>query len=279
MTTGHYYREYPPVPALAGLVASVWVQHVAPDAGPYAHRAIPNGSAEIRCLPGAEPRVTGPLIAPATEVLAPGSTVLGVRFRPGAATPVLGLPLADLTGQAVGLTRLWGPGGTALGERIAGSGSALAGLALLQQALAIRARHRDPDPRMAEAVRRLGPGRTRDIGSVSAALGISERQFRRRCQQETGLSPKTLHRMLRFQGFLALTQSALARGDRPAAAGLAALAARSGYADQAHLARECARLTGLSPSGFLYATEQDCGAGHDHAVSYRSQLPPPAPAT
>src|SRR4029453_14208456 len=79
-------------PALAGLVSSVWIQRVSPDADPYTHRNIPNGGVELLCPVGSLPRVVGPLTRPLVEVLAPGTTVVGVRFRPGAAAPVLGPP-------------------------------------------------------------------------------------------------------------------------------------------------------------------------------------------
>jgi hypothetical protein len=74
--------------------------------------------------------------------------------------------------------------------------------------------------------------------------------------------------MLRFQGFLALTQFALSRGRAPAADGLVGLAAEAGYADRSHLTRECVRLTGRTPRMYLGETEQACGCGHDHSASF-----------
>jgi AraC-like DNA-binding protein len=57
-----------------------------------------------------------------------------------------------------------------------------------------------------------------------------------------GYGPKTLHRIFRLRRFLALSR-------RPADSGsLAALALEAGYADQAHLGRECSELAGVSPS-------------------------------
>nr|WP_239066911.1 helix-turn-helix domain-containing protein [Actinomadura bangladeshensis] len=103
--------------------------------------------------------------------------------------------------------------------------------------------------------------------SLSASLHISETQLRRRCRTAVGLAPKVLHRMLRFQGFLALVQQAIAQGRAPAAVGLAALARRVGYADQPHLTRECVRLTGVPPRVFLAETHRTCANGHDHAAS------------
>ena len=53
-----------------------------------------------------------------------------------------------------------------------------------------------------------------------------------------GYGPKTLDRVLRFQRFLRRA----GEGD------LARTAAELGYADQAHLTRECVRLSGVTPA-------------------------------
>jgi AraC-like DNA-binding protein len=49
---------------------------------------------------------------------------------------------------------------------------------------------------------------------------------------------------------------------------LADLAAEAGYADQAHLSRECLRLTGLTPRDLLGGRSERCGCGHEHSASY-----------
>jgi len=73
---------------------------------------------------------------------------------------------------------------------------------------------------------------------------VSERQLLRRCTAALGYGPKTLGRILRFQRFRALAAA------REGAA-LVDLAADAGYADQAHLTRECVRLAGETPSAHL----------------------------
>ena len=49
---------------------------------------------------------------------------------------------------------------------------------------------------------------------------------------------------------------------------IADLAAEVGYADQAHLSRECVRLTALTPRELLGDAVDRCGCGHDHTASY-----------
>jgi transcriptional regulator GlxA family with amidase domain len=80
------------------------------------------------------------------------------------------------------------------------------------------------------------------VTDLAPALAVSERQLRRRFDQAVGYGPKTMQRILRFRR--ALGQLAAA----PRSTDLADLAARTGYADQAHLTRETTRLAGLPPA-------------------------------
>jgi AraC-like DNA-binding protein len=265
------YLERRPAPELAGHLSSVWVQQVAPAAAPYTQRSVPTGGVELIWRPGAAPTVVGPQTSALVDVLEPGTTVVGVRLRPGAAPAVLGLPADELVDLVVGVDELWGPEGAALGERLAEVSAEDAGDALQRHLVGRLADASAPDPLVGEVVRRLMPGRGAAVGSLPAAVFVSERQLRRRCLAAVGLSPKALHRTLRFQGFLAQAQHALAQGRSPAGDGLARLAAECGYADQAHLTRECRRLTGLVPSTFLGRIEHHC-VDHDHEVSFAPML-------
>ena len=98
-----------------------------------------------------------------------------------------------------------------------------------------------PDPAMARAAVLLRDPAVR-AEAAAAEVGLSERQFRRRSQAAAGYGPKTLQRVLRFHRFVRLIDAAPPRPD------LAALAAQGGYADQAHLTRECSALSGFTPA-------------------------------
>src|SRR3954463_1563745 len=74
------YVERTPVAALAGVVSSAWVPRAGDE--PDVQRNRPNGCVELLCEVGAAPRVVGPLTAPSVDVLAPGATVVGLRFHP-----------------------------------------------------------------------------------------------------------------------------------------------------------------------------------------------------
>jgi AraC-like DNA-binding protein len=128
------------------------------------------------------------------------------------------------------------------------------------------------DPLVGEAVSALMPWHPVSIDTLAAHLAVSASQLRRRCLHAVGVSPKVLQRTLRFQGFLALVQAGAMASGRRGGDGVAGLAIDAGYADQAHLTRECRRLTGLTPRELLGGSIDRCGCGHDHSASYEPFL-------
>jgi AraC-like DNA-binding protein len=237
------YREWAPPAALRPAVSCLWTSAV-PDGEPTL--VLPDGCTDIIWRQGAGVFVAGPDTGPVPAVLPPGTMLAGVRLRPGAGGSVLGLPLAELRDLRVDLAdvrpelagQLPGgdlPPGQALGRLIAiTAGLAAAG---------------PPDPLVSRAAWLLATSRER-TDELATELGVSERQFRRRCLDAVGYGPKALHRILRFRRFVSRIDAAGPGAD------LALIAAEAGYADQAHLTRESVRLAGLPP-GALARTR--CG--------------------
>ena len=176
--------------------------------------------------------VAGPATAAVDVAATPGQHRCGVRFRVGAAGAALGLPADELRDLTVPLEDVWGPTGRRLSLRVAGASSPEAALAVLVRGFAEPRSSLDPLARRAALLSSRRP-----FGEVSRELGFSERQLRRRVEQAVGYGPRTLLRILRLQRFLQ-------RVEREPATTLARLAADTGYADQAHLTRECRSLTG-----------------------------------
>ncbi|MFI5694428.1 helix-turn-helix domain-containing protein [Kribbella sp. NPDC051586] len=248
------YDESHPLRLLSGLVRTVWIQRTGTQ--PYPQRDLPTGGVELQCPVGGVPRLIGPLTRAHLQVIPPRTTIVGVRFMPGAGTPLLGVPADELVDCAVDL---WGPAGVAIGSIVADAVTPQEALLGVQRYLA-RQQLR-PDPVVAEMVRRLMPWDRTGIATLADDLALSESQLRRRCLTAVGVSPKALQRTLRFQGYLALAQAGFGGG-------LADLAAETGYADHAHLTRECVRLTGVTPRELLGDKADRCDCGHDHSASY-----------
>jgi AraC-like DNA-binding protein len=260
------YVELSPLPELVGVVRTVWIQRTGDV--PYVQRHLPTGGVELHFPIGGRPQLVGPLTGPAVELIPARTTIVGVRFMPGAA-PVLPTVLDDLVDQCVGLVDLWGSAVNRLVEAVALAETPSQALMFLQAHLlqefrgAVRV-----DPLVGEAVQALMPWHPVNIDALANHLALSASQLRRRCLHAVGVSPKVLQRTLRFQGFLALAQAGATASGRRDADGMAGLAVDAGYADQAHLSRECLRLTGLTPRQLLGGTVDRCACGHNHSASY-----------
>jgi AraC-like DNA-binding protein len=264
------YVEHPPLPGLAGVVRTVWIQRTGAVA--YLQRHLPTGGVEIHFPIGGHPQLVGPLTGPELEVIPARTTVVGVRFQPGTAPPLPAV-LDDLVDQRLGLAELWGGVVDRLAEAMARAGKPERALMLLQAHLLQEFRGAaHVDPLVGEAVKALMPWHPVNIDALADHLALSASQLRRRCLHAVGLSPKVLQRTLRFQGFLALAQAGAAATGRRGADGIAGLAVDLGYADQAHLSRECLRLTGLTPRHLLGGDLDRCACGHDHSASYQPFL-------
>jgi len=80
---------------------------------------------------------------------------------------------------------------------------------------------------------------------LAADLGMSPRTLHRRAVERFGYGTATLARLLRFQRLVALALTA------EVGTSLGDLAARAGYADHAHLVRDCRDISDQPPAAFL----------------------------
>jgi AraC-like DNA-binding protein len=238
------YREYAPPAALASALSCVWVS-VTPAAGARATRVLPDACSDLVWRSGTGVTVAGPDTGPVLVQSPPGSVIAGVRFRPGAGGPALGLPLSVLLDQHLDPAdlpaALPGGQGAALVTQVHGGlapGEALSRLVRLAGDMVTGA---PPDPLVAAAGQHLARTGAR-VGPVARDLGISERQLHRRCVAAVGYGPVLLRRVLRFRRFVSRVDAGPVPDD------LAGLAAETGYADQAHLTRESRELAGLTPA-------------------------------
>jgi hypothetical protein len=226
------YREFPS--AVPGL-ACLWVRTAEADGRA---RILPDACSDLVWSGGTGLTLVGPDTRAWLSSLRAGRTVVGARFAPGAGGAAVGFPLAEVRDTRIPFADLESadePSPAQALERVA--------------ALAARLLQRcPPDPAIAEAARRLRDPRERVV-RLAGDLGLSERQLRRRCLSAAGYGPKTLQRVLRLQAFLAADDPDLARR-----------ALDTGYADQAHLTRDCTTLAGLPPAALLRVRDLAIGA-------------------
>jgi AraC-like DNA-binding protein len=232
-------------------IACLWTQTVRTDK-PYVHRVLPDGCIDIIWHAGSL-HVAGPDTGPFLAQLAPGLRIAAVRFRPGMAPGVLGMPAHALRDDRVQLAEIWGAEADRLSDKIATSDQTTATRLLAREiGRRLRTASDPPDPIVTvvpELVRRL------DVRQLAEHLGLSERQLRRRSLAAFGYGPKTLQRILRFRRAVTLAR----RGVR-----FADLAVEAGYADQPHLAREIKDLSGMSLGQLLGADRAGIAVPSDH---------------
>jgi AraC-like DNA-binding protein len=233
------YRTWAPAGPLAPVVACLW----AGDPG-WARgiRLLPDGCVDL-VWNGAALTLFAAGAQPRHVTLPAARRQVGVRLRCGAAGALLGVDLAALGVAQVPLGELVGAPARRVEHELAGRSAASAQLAALAGLLTDLLRAGPgPDPAvLATAALLAGPGAR--VDEVGERLGVSPRALRRRVRAAVGLTPKELHRVLRFHRFT-LGLGEIAAGHRS----LARAAAELGYADQAHLGRECLRLSGSTPA-------------------------------
>jgi AraC-like DNA-binding protein len=246
----------PSIPALTDLVEEVRV--VVPAAArrfePF--ERLPDGTVSlllrvIEC-DAASNSLRGDLIVAGPRTSALYKTVpsiplaLFVRFRPGAATLILGVPADELTNRIVTLEELWGCEATHLHDRLLSARGLGEMLELLQRAFhvrAIRNRESASAPVAKRALRLITesamPVR---VNELAASIGVSARHLRRTFTALVGIGPKEFARIIRFQ-----------RALRAASLGTnwTSIAMIAGYYDQAHMIAEFRALVGTTPEAFV----------------------------
>jgi AraC-like DNA-binding protein len=82
------------------------------------------------------------------------------------------------------------------------------------------------------------------VEHLAVETGVSSRQLRRRFDRGVGYGPAFFARIARLQRFARAAARSPGRG-------IAELAASAGYVDQAHLAKDCRALAGMTPRELL----------------------------
>lgn len=169
-----------------------------------------------------------------------------LSLTPLGARVLLGLPAGELANTVVDLGTLLGPVAGELVERLRAARTWTDRFLELDDVLTRIAGQRDgPAPELGWAWRRLSASHGQvGVATLAEEVGWSRRHFGELFRREFGLTPKVAGRVMRFE----VANHLLRVSKRP---GLAEVAARSGYADQAHLTREWHELAGCTPSTWL----------------------------
>jgi AraC-like DNA-binding protein len=250
-------------PALSSVASTAWlarfIEHVevtAPVEGrPVERELLPDGRTRLvlRVLDGAD---RGDLTI--------------VRFKPGWAALLFGVPASALTDRLVGIEDLWGQqGGELCGELVATRGVTEV-VSRLSDAFARRSRD-GAEPASASLARRavrLLEGEEVRVERVAQRLGVTARHLRRAFAESVGIGPKDFARTVRLQRAVRRAETTCDWGR---------IATDVGYYDQAHLIGEFRELVGLTP--VAYAKRRLDPAAVAAQASPDCALPPKAGAS
>lgn len=253
-------RQYRPQKSLEQTVDAFWVHASAPgfraDASSpvsKAPRVYPDGCIDLIFrarrspdgrLSDAELFVAGVATAAYDVEVAPETCFVGVRFRPGMSRLAIDASPSELANHdtpAVEIDQHYGR----LFDRL----TACTDVDAMVRELQVEIIHHTlcsagrPPRRVREAISLLGclDRDGHEIGQIARSIGVAERTLYRDVLAWTGLAPRMLARVLRFQAALGSIQS-------DANARLASVAQHAGYADQAHMTREFRTFAGQPPS-------------------------------
>ncbi|WP_206042087.1 helix-turn-helix transcriptional regulator [Rhodococcus sp. OK302] len=234
--TGHGYAERP-VEGGTEWFNCLWKSTSTHQSGDAPQRIIPDLCADFIVDSTGKSWLVGPATTADLVTITPGATLWGIRINPPALRSILGTEAESVQDSKI-----------AFGDVLPSRTSRILADALRQERV---------DTPLLES---LWPGLRIDtvalqgfvaltnspnirIHEIASDLGVSARHFRRTLSNSVGLSPKMIQKVQRMQNVLTL--------GRRENTSLATLAARTGYADQAHLSRDVQALAGITPTRLL----------------------------
>ena len=244
------YQVWRPAQDLSHIVRCYWM--IEADSAPGVDRVLPDGCSELvfhfadvfdQVLPDGGRRAQEIALAVGqmreSILLEPRGRVraFGIRFWPGGAWVLCGIPQAELTNRIVSADDVMGSVAREWGLRIAESQDPARTADFLLRPISMRR----SDPLLPLSRQIVCSGGNVRIDDIVRQSGIGARQLRQRFREVTGVGPKMLARIVRFQ---------IAAGLIRAGETLVDGAIDAGYYDQAHFQREFREFAGITPRQF-----------------------------
>ncbi len=233
------YCELAPPPEIAEGVACLWI---ARESGiRKVKRVTPDGCADIiytRWSSNSDLSFVGTMTRYRDFDQPFAGCWVGIRFRPGMWNHLLRISGPEAADRMLPLEDFLGRKARELIRQLNSAEEPSECARILAKSIsAIQPAGRSPFQKAIGAMEKSHGQMT--IDEAAQAAGFSTRQFRRRCLEATGLSPKLLARIIRFRRASGLVV--------PMSGEHAGLAVDCGYTDQSHLIAEFQELAGQTP--------------------------------
>ncbi len=206
-------------------------------------------------LPAARPN---PLLLGGLHVQAahirqrPGQAGVQLAVHPLAARALFGVPSAELDAAEWDAIAVLGRSGIRLRNRVVEASQWPDAFSWIAQYLSDAWQRRDGARVRTEVAHawqlfQASNGRA-SVGAVADRVGVTSRHLTTLFHREVGRSPKTVAMLMRFECATACISASVRCC---ATVDLSAVAASSGYSDQAHLSREFTRFAGVPPGRWI----------------------------
>jgi AraC-like DNA-binding protein len=181
-----------------------------------------------------------------------GQAGVQIGVHPLAARALFGVPSAELDAVQLDAAAVLGRSGIRLRDRVSEARQWGDAFNWIAEYLSQAWRHRDgrsvrPEVKRAWQLLALSGGQA-SVGAVADRVGLTGRHLTTLFHREVGQSPKTVAMLMRFERATAAISDSVRRC---ATVDLAAVAASTGYSDQAHLTREFVRFAGAPPGRWI----------------------------
>jgi AraC-like DNA-binding protein len=191
--------------------------------------------------------VLGQLTSPVKLTATKGVTLLIARFYPHASSLFLHNQASDFTNDSIDLNDVFKNEATALYHQMMEQDSILYKISILETFLIRKLRILEKKQEKLRLVEQIcshayQDGEFFNLANLASHYGFSERHIQKLFLEFTGLSPKRLFNIHRFNRSLELVRSS--------GSPLTSIAYESGYYDQAHFIKEFKSFTGVTPSEF-----------------------------
>jgi AraC-like DNA-binding protein len=240
---GLHYREFAPPPDLADVLDRIWtLSSRSRNQAPLPYHVIPDACSDlIFDRQSGEGFIFGTVPKSKTVEISGRVFIVGVRLQPHLLPAFTGIPASEFRNGEISFNEASMGAMNALFERHTDSPDGHFGPTeanSLAEAVAATFRPERVNPRARWLTSALLDG-CGSVDSAARSTGFSARQLQRIAQQDLGLPPKRLGRILRLHQSFPRVLS----GEK----NHALISADHGYADQAHMIREFTTLTGYTP--------------------------------
>jgi AraC-like DNA-binding protein len=253
MNTHMPYVEYAPDPRLTEVVECFWsLCQSGPRQQSSSRWVLPDGCMDIVFALRKTSQSTswkldlvGPMTVAKSVRMSRQPITFGVRFRPGGATSLLGIPACQTRDRSIPLADIAGSKASELLDQLATAADVRSQLSFLENFVEQRIKTScSMDPALAAILKQLVAGTPSvNLSAIAARKDFGTRRLRRAFDKWVGLSPALFRRVARFRRLVAsMDQSPYcAWADRALA---------TGYYDQAHMNRDFQDFVGMPPSVF-----------------------------